>query len=102
MRLGEIMRSQIGGYQGPVVVLALSGEEIARAACRYRAQPDNQGVDQWRGSLHRIEPAGAVVEGSYRLRFPEGEQGEVTIAEVSPTSEMIFFAGSGSRPLFPL
>ena len=96
------MRSTIGGYQGPVAVLTLGGEEIAKAACRYRAQPDNQGIDHWRGSLHRIEPAGAVAEGSYRLRFPEGEQGEVTIESVSSASDMIYFAGTGSRPLMPL
>lgn len=96
------MRSTIGGYQGPVAVLTLDGEEIARAACRYRAQPDNQGIDHWRGSLHRVEPRNALVEGSYRLRFPEGEQGEITITEISPTSEMIYFAGIGPRPLFPL
>jgi hypothetical protein len=96
------VRSTIGGYQGPVAVLTPDGVEIATAACRYRAQPDNQGVDHWRGSLHRIEPRSAVAEGSYRLRFPEGEQGEVTISAISPTSEMIYFTGIGSRPLFPL
>jgi hypothetical protein len=94
--------SQIGGYQGPVVVLTADGVELAHAACRYKAEIDARGTDHWQGSLHRVQPGGAVtIGGSYRLRFPDGEQGEVTIERVRDDGEFLYFAGSGRRPINP-
>lgn len=95
-------RNRIGGYQGPVVVLNPAGDAVARAACRYRAELDGHGSDHWRGSLHRIVPAGAVTPGSYRLRFPEGQHGDVTIDAASANDDMMYFVGAGVRPLYPL
>lgn len=91
-------RSTVGGYQGPVAVLTTDGTEVARAACRYRAEEDGRGEDHWNGRLHRIDPPGSVVEGDYRLRFPEGAQGDVTIRAVAPHSEIVYFDGIGGRP----
>ncbi len=92
-------QSTVGGYQGPVAVLTLGGEELARAACRYRAEEDSRGVDHWAGRLHRINPRDAVVEGDYRLQFPEGQRGDVTIRAVTPDSEIVYFDGIGDRPI---
>lgn len=92
----------VGGYQGNVAVLTADDVEVARAACRYRAEADSRGEDHWHGRLHRIIPAGAVTEGQYRLRFPDGEQGDVTVDAVEANNEIVYFTGAGSRPLFPL
>lgn len=94
-------RPQVGGYQGPVLVLTPGGEEVARAACRYRAEEDADGVDRWKGQLHRIIPADTVRSGEYRLRFPEGEEGSVTVAVTVPGYEVVYFEGRGQRPLAP-
>ena len=95
-------RSTVGGYQGPVLVLTLDGTEVAHAACRYRAEVDWRGEDHWQGQLHRVSPPDAVAAGTYRLRFPDGEQGEVTIPAVTPESDVVRFIGIGARPVFPL
>ena len=95
-------RNTVGGFQGPVAVLTPDGVEVARAACRYRAELDGSGEDHWRGQLHRIIPPGAVTEGAYRLRFPDGEQGEVTVQAVAMDHETVYFEGAGTRPLYPL
>lgn len=92
-------RSTVGGYQGPVDVLTREDEVVAQAACRYRAEEDETATDHWQGSLHRIEPAAAVAIGDYRLRFPTGEHGDVTIATVTPGATFVYFAGIGRRPL---
>ncbi|MFN8555957.1 MAG: hypothetical protein U0531_00905 [Dehalococcoidia bacterium] len=83
-------------------MLTAAGEPVARAACRYRAELDSRGVDRWRGRLHRIVPPGAVGEGSYRLQFPEGEQGEIRVDGGDITGEVVPFEGIGVRPLLPL
>ena len=92
----------VSGYQGPVTVLTPGGEEIAQAACRYRAEADDRGEDRWQGRLHRIVPSGAVGTGAYQLQFPNGEQGAVTIESIEPNTETVFFVGAGPRPLNPL
>lgn len=97
-----MQRNMIGGYQGPVVVLTPEGEEVARAACRYRAEPDSRGEDHWHGRLHRIAPPGAVAAGAYILRFPQGEQGEVLIEAETGDRDVLRFVGAGIRPLYPL
>ncbi len=89
----------VGGYQGPVGVLTRTGEEVARAACRFKAEKDGRGVDHWAGRLHRINPRGSVVEGEYRLQFPGGQRGDVMISAVTPDSEIIYFDGIGDRPI---
>ncbi len=95
-------RNPVGGYQGPVAVLTLEGVAVARAACRYRAEEDSRGEDHWAGQLHRIVPPGAVTAGAYRLRFPDGEQGDVTVRAVAIDHETVYFEGAGGRPLYPL
>ena len=94
-------RSTVGGYQGPVLVLTLDGTEVAHAACRYRAEVDGRGDDHWQGQLHRLTPPQSLAVGTYRLRFPDGELGEVTIQVVTPGSEVVRFIGIGPRPLNP-
>jgi hypothetical protein len=98
----QSQRNTVGGYQGQVSVLTPEGVEVARAGCRYRAEADARNEDHWRGQLHRIVPADAVAEGSYRLQFPSGEQGDIIIESVSIDRSTLFFAGIGARPLFPL
>ena len=95
-------RSTVGGYQGPVLVVTLDGAEVAHAACRYRAEVDGHGDDHWLGQLHRLIPPNSVAVGTYRLRFPDGEEGDITIQAVTPESDVIKFVGVGARPLFPL
>lgn len=95
-------RERVGGYQGPVLVLSADGVQVARAACRYRAEPDLRGEDKWHGRLHRIDPPGAVIAGSYRLQFPQGDQGEVVVEDRPPVGDVVYFVGSGDRPLNPL
>ena len=92
-------RSTIGGYQGPVVILTREDVVVAQAACRYRAEEDDDATDHWQGRLHRIEPRDAVSTGHYRVRFPTGEQAEIIIAAMTPGSPTIYFEGIGSRPL---
>ncbi len=92
-------RSTVGGYQGPVVILNMDGEEVARAACRYRAEEDGRGEDHWNGRLHRLAPEGAVVAGAFRLRLPDGQEGDATVREIVNTSDVIvYFDGIGGRP----
>jgi hypothetical protein len=95
-------RDMVGGYQGPVVVLTPDGQEVARAACRYRAEPDGRGGDYWHGRLHRVTPPGAVTSGAYFLQFPLGEQGAVVIEEEQGPRDTRFFVGTGDRPINPL
>jgi hypothetical protein len=95
------LRNKVGGYQGPVAVLTLDGVEVARAACRYRAEEDANGIDHWDGRLHRINPHGSVSAGEYRLRLPEGQSGDVTIRAVAADSEIVYFQGIGDRPPYP-
>ena len=95
-------RSAVGGYQRPVMVLTLEATEVAHAACRYRAEVDGRGDDYWQGQLHRLTPPQSLAVGTYRLRFPDGEEGDVTIQAVTPESDIIKFVGVGARPLFPL
>jgi len=95
-------RQTVGGYQGPVTIIAANGQPVARAACRYRAEVDRSGSDRWQGQLHRIIPADAMREGVYRLRFPDGEEGEVRVDEPRLGSDEVPFAGVGVRPLYPL
>lgn len=92
-------RQTVGGYQGPVTIVASDGSPVARAACRYRAELDAAGVDRWQGLLHRIIPAGAMQQGDYRLQFPDGEEGEVSILEGAPSQDEVSFVGRGQRPL---
>jgi hypothetical protein len=94
-----VRRSTVGGYQGPVEVLTLQDAVVAQAACRYRAELDVNATDHWKGRLHRIEPAEALTEGQFRLRFPNGATGDVTIATVAPESSVIYFEGIGDRPV---
>lgn len=92
-------RSTVGGYQGPVIVLNNEGEEVAHAACRYRAEEDARGEDHWKGRLHRIAPSGAVLAGEFRLRLPDGEEGDMTVREIVSTSDtIVYFDGIGRRP----
>ena len=91
--------STIGGYQGPVVILTPDDRVLAEAACRYRAEEDTAATDHWQGRLHRIEPRDAVVAGQYRVRFPTGELGDITIAVAMPGSDVVYFEGIGRRPL---
>lgn len=92
-------RQAVGGYQGPVTIVSAEGDPVARAACRYRAEPDAAGIDRWQGLLHRIIPAGAMAEGVYRLQFPTGEEGEVAITECRLSQDEASFIGRGPRPL---
>jgi hypothetical protein len=92
-------RSHISGYQGPVDILSPEDDVIAQAACRYRAEPDATGTDHWYGRLHRIEPAGAIGPGTYRLRLDTGRQGDITVAAVPPDSRFVQFEGIGDRPI---
>ena len=92
-------RSTVGGYQGLVVILNEEGDAVAQAACRYRAEEDGRGEDHWSGQLHRIDPPDAVLTGTFRLRLPEGEEGEMTVREVVRTSDtIVYFDGLGRRP----
>ncbi len=90
--------NMLGGYQGPVAVLTPEGIEVARAACRYRADGDRDGQDHWAGRLHRIDPPGAVIEGTYRLRLPGGGEGEVAVRVIAPIRDILYFEGIGPRP----
>ena len=84
-------RSTVGGYQGPVVILNGEGDAVA--------QEDERGEDHWNGQLHRIDPPDAVLSGTFRLRLPEGEEGEMTVREVVRTSDtIVYFDGLGRRP----
>jgi hypothetical protein len=91
-------RSTVGGYQGPVEVLTPEDAIVAQAACRYRAEADASAIDHWKGRLHRIDPPEAVTVGQYRLRFPNGQTGDVTIEDVTPGSQVVYFEGIGNRP----
>ena len=92
-------RSTVGGYQGPVIVLNSAGEEVANAACRYRAEEGGRGEDHSKGQWHRVAPPGAVLAGVFRLRLPDGEEGDVTVREVVSTSDtIVYFDGIGRRP----
>jgi hypothetical protein len=92
-------RSTIGGYQGPVDILTDEDVVVAQAACRYRAEEDPSGADQWQGRLHRIDPPDAIAPGRYRLRVSGKQQGEIAIPEVTPGSSVVYFDGIGRRPL---
>jgi hypothetical protein len=92
-------RTTVGGYQGPVEILSRQDEVVAQAACRYRAEEDESAIDHWAGQLHRIEPPDALAVGSYRLRFPTGQQGDITVLEGRPDSSFTPFEGIGDRPL---
>lgn len=94
-----MLRSAVGGYQGPVVILTQEDAVLAEAACRYRAEEDAAGIDHWQGRLHRIEPMDAVATGQYRLRFSGGQLADVTVAMVTPGSRVVYFEGIGDRPL---
>jgi hypothetical protein len=82
-----------------VEVLTLDNSLLAQAACRYRAALDANATDHWQGRLHRVEPPEALTEGRFRLRFPNGATGDVTIATVAPESTVIYFEGIGDRPV---
>lgn len=88
----------LGGYQGPVEVLTADGVVVAAAACRYHAGADQQGQDRWRGRLHRIAPPGAVGAGTYRLRLPQGEEGDIVVQEGPSVRDIVHFEGTGPRP----
>jgi hypothetical protein len=92
-------QSTVGGYQGPVEILTREDQVVAQAACRYRAEEDESATDHWAGRLHRIEPPDAVTVGSYRLRFPTGHLGDISITEGRPDSAFTPFTGIGRRPL---
>jgi len=95
-------RQTVGGYQGPVRIVTADGSVVARAACRYRAELDASGSDHWQGLLHRIISEGPMPEGVYRLQFPTGEEGDVTITEDLTERDEVRFVGVGARPLYPL
>ena len=92
---------QIGAYNGPVTILAPDDAEVARAACRSTAETDyDGGGDHWGGSMRGVTPPGAVGAGAYRLRFPTGEHGDVTVRAPVPDSEFRYFEGTGGHPLY--
>src|SRR6266540_5828600 len=88
-----VRQNTIGGYQGAVEVLTREDVVVAQAACRYRAEEDESATDHWVGRLHRIEPPDAVVAGPYRLRFPTGQHGDITVTEGQPGSSFTPFEG---------
>lgn len=94
-----LLRNTIGGYQGAVEILTRDDLVVAQAACRYRAEEDDNATDHWTGRLHRIEPPDALTAGPYRLRFPSGQQGDITVIEARPGSTFTLFEGIGRRPL---
>lgn len=93
---------RVGGYQGPVTVLSEDNREVAHAACRSTAEKDyDGGGDHWNGQLRHLAPYGAVAAGEYRLRFPTGEHGDVTVRAPLPDSDFVYFEGIGAHPLYP-
>ena len=99
MQEETVRQNTIGGYQGAVEILTREDEIVAQAACRYRAEEDENATDHWTGRLHRIDPPDALTAGPYRLRFPSGHQGDITIAVARPGSTFTLFEGIGRRPL---
>ena len=90
---------RVGGYNGPVQVLNRDGADVARAACRSVAQKDyDGGSDRWVGELRGVTPAGVVGGGGYRLRFPDGATGDVTIRLPAPDSVFRYFEGTAGHP----
>ncbi len=92
---------RVGGYHGPVTVLTQDNVTVAQAACRSSAEQDDEGVRTWGGKLREVIPYGVMGAGVYRLHFPTGEDGDVTVRSPLPDSEFVYFEGIGSHPLYP-
>jgi hypothetical protein len=91
---------RIGGYHALVTVLDRDGVEVAHAACRVIAMKDyDTGEESWNGELRHVSPPNVIAAGSYRLRFPGGEVGDVTVRPPVGGGAFLYFAGVGQRPL---
>jgi hypothetical protein len=97
------MRSyRIGGYQGPVTVRTQEDVAVAQAACRSSADKDyDSGETHWHGTLRRVNPYGVMAAGPYRLQFPDGAHGDITVRAPEPNSAFVYFVGAGDHPLYP-
>jgi hypothetical protein len=91
---------RVGGYHALVTVLDRDGVDVAHAACRVLAMKDyDTGEESWNGELRHVSPANVITAGPYRLRFPDGEVGEVTVRPPVGGGAFLYFAGVGPRPL---
>src|SRR5690349_346639 len=95
------MRSyRIGGYHGPVTILTRNNIEVAHGACRSTTERDyDGGAEFWNGEIRHLTPPNVLEAGPYRLRFPDGELGDVAVRPPAPGGAYIYFAGVGHHPL---
>ncbi len=89
-----------------VDILDTEGEVAAKAYCEFVVDALDLGLEEWEGMLRDVAPPNALSEGGYyRLRLPNGGQGEVVVNHVflrgAGESPVCQFLGRGAPPEVP-